>query len=313
MNPMKASIYRHFGSVDVLEIDDVPEPVAPDGNVRVRVHAAALNPKDVLVRKGKMTWLTGKKMPRIPGYDFAGQLLDAADGIPAGAEVWGMINDHAAGACAEMIVVPPGELARKPESLSMEKAASIPLAAQTALQALRDELKVKSGDRVLMNGASGGVGTLAVQIGVAMGCEVVGVCSGRNRELVESLGASEVVDYTEQDPRELRGFDHIFDIFGNLSWKTAKPMLTSTGRYCSTVPKLPIVMRTALSKVGLHRASLVIVNSRRADLERLGSWVDAGQLRAVVDRVLPLEEAIEGHRYLETRRARGKVVLSLGA
>jgi NADPH:quinone reductase-like Zn-dependent oxidoreductase len=307
---MRASIYRKFGPADVLEIADVPEPEPSAGELRVRVHAAALNPKDVLVRKGNMTWLTGKKMPRIPGYDFAGELMDTGD-MPAGTPVWGMVNSHAGGTCAEVVSVPPNEFGKKPESLTMEEAASIPLAGLTALQALRDELAVEAGDRVLMNGASGGVGTLAVQIGAALGLQVVGVCSGRNRELVEGLGAHEVVDYTTHDPREMTGFDHIFDIYGNIAWNDAKAMLKAGGRFCSTLPKPGVVARAALGKLGLHRMRLVVVKSRRVDLDRLAEMVAASELRAVVDRVLPLEEAIEAHRYIETRRAQGKVVLTV--
>ncbi len=310
---MKANIYKRFGGPEVLQIADVPEPTPRGGFVRVRVRSAALNPKDVLVRKGKMKWLVGSKMPRIPGYDFAGELLDDAAGIPAGTEVWGMVGSHDGGTCAEVVALPPDELGAKPDSLSMDEAASVPLAALTALQALRDELEVRAGQRVLMNGASGGVGTLAVQIGAAMDLEVVGVCSGRNRDLVAGLGATEVVDYTEQDPRDLRGFDHIFDIYGNLSWKAANRMLESGGRFCSTVPSPGVIARAALGKIGLHRTRLVVVKSRRADLDRLAEMVAAGQLKAVVDRVLPIEEAIEAHRYIETRRAQGKVVLQLNA
>ena len=308
---MKASIYRQFGQPEVLETAEVPEPRPRRGEVRVRVHASALNPKDVLVRKGSMTWLTGKRMPRIPGYDFAGELLDDAGDLLAGTEVWGMVNSHAGGTCAEIVAVPTDELSRKPESLEMVEAASVPLAGLTALQALRDELQVEAGDRVLFNGASGGVGTLAVQLGAAMGVEVVGVCSARNRELVEELGAREVVDYNEQDPRDLRGFDHIFDIYGNIAWGAGKAMLVPGGRFCSTLPKPGVVARAALGKIGLHRMRFVVVRSRQADLDYLAVLAASGRLRAVVDRVLPLDEAVEAHRYVETRRARGKVVLQI--
>lgn len=308
---MRAVTYNRFGSADVLEVSHVLEPSPRPGEARVSVAAAALNPKDVLVRKGKMRWLTGTNFPRTPGYDFAGTLLDDARGLEAGLEVWGMVNSHRGGTCAEIVSVPFDELSAKPASLTMEEAASVPLAALTALQALRDELGVVPGDRVLMNGASGGVGTVAIQIGKAMGATVVAVCSARNHELVLGLGADEVVDYHDVDPVELRGFDHFFDIFGNKSWSSAKATLNEGGRYCTTIPGPGSIVQTALSKVGLHRASLVIVRSRGADLDQLAAWVDEGKLHAVVDRVWPLEESAEAHRYLETRRARGKVVLSL--
>lgn len=308
---MRAVIYDEFGSADVLEVAERPEPSVRSGHARIRVAAAALNPKDVLVRKGKMRWLTGTNFPRTPGYDFSGTLIDDAADLPAGTEVWGMVNSHQGGTCAEMISVPFGEFAARPESVTMAEAASVPLAGLTALQALRDELEVEPGDRVVLNGASGGVGTLAVQVGKALGAEVVAVCSARNHELVRDLGADEVVDYNVTDPLELRGVDHFFDIYGNKSWSGAKATLNRGGRYCTTVPSPTIAVRSLLSKIGLQRASLVVVKSRRADLELLGSWVDDGTLHPVVDRVLTLEESSDAHRYLETRRARGKVVLEL--
>jgi len=278
--------------------------------VRVRVHAAALNPKDVLLRKGKMRWLPAGSLPRIPGYDFAGTLLDAAPGLPAGAEVFGMLQRNSGGAYAEILSAPPGELAALPTSLSMAEAASLPLAGQTALQALRDELGVTPGQRVLLNGASGGVGTLAVQIAKALGTRVVAVCSARNGERVTELGADRVIDYTSEDPAAERGLDHVFDIYGNLPWPRAKAMLRPGGRYCTTVPGPGAVARGALRRVGLHRAALVVVRSRRADLEQLSRWITSGQLRPVVDRTMPWTEAYAAHEYLETRRARGKVVLT---
>lgn len=308
---MKAISYARFGAPEVLEVGERPEPVPAPCEVRVRVRAAALNPKDVLLRKGKMRWLPAGELPRIPGYDLAGELLDAAPGLPAGTEVFGMIQRNDGGASAEVAALPPDQLARKPAGLTMAEAASLPLAGQTALQALRDELGVRAGERVLLNGASGGVGTLAVQVAKALGAEVVAVCSGRNAALVTELGADRVIDYAEQRPEAERGLDHVFDIYGNLPWPRAKPMLRRGGRYCTTVPGPGAIVRGALRRVGLHRAALVVVKSRRADLQQLARWVEAGTLRPVVDRTLPFAEAAAAHEYLETRRARGKVVLTV--
>ena len=309
---MKAISYAEYGGPEVLELGERPEPRPARGEVRVRVQAAALNPKDVLLRKGKMRWLPAGSLPRIPGYDFAGTLEDDAPGMKAGTEVFGMIQSNAGGACAEIAAVPVGELAAKPDGISMAEAASLPLAGQTALQALRDELGVTPGQRVLLNGASGGVGTLAVQIAKAMGTQVVAVCSGRNAELVTELGADRVVEYTSETPEDERGLDHVFDIYGNLPWPRAKAMLRPGGRYCTTVPQPGAIVRGALRRVGLHRAALVVVRSRRADLEQLSQWVSTGALRPVVDRTLPWTEAVAAQTYLETRRARGKVVLTFG-
>jgi NADPH:quinone reductase-like Zn-dependent oxidoreductase len=276
----------------------------------VRVEACALNPKDVLVRKGKMVWLTGRRFPRIPGYDLAGTLLTEADGLPTGTPVYGMVDSHQGRACAQEVVLGVRHVARRPAGLSAIDAASLPLAGLTALQALRDQLGVEPGASVLINGASGGVGTLAVQIARQLGARVTGVCSGRNAELIRELGAHAVVDYTTEDVRALHGFDHVFDVFGSLPWPVG-PLLAPGGRYCTTIVRPAFLARGALARMGLHRAHFVYVRSRRRDLDQLAAWVDAGALRPVVDRVLDLTAAADGHRQLETRRTRGKVVVRM--
>ena len=196
---MRASTYARFGSVDVLEVRELPEPPSRAGEARVRVHAAALNPKDVLLRRGKMRWLGPARFPRIPGYDFAGVLMDPAGDLAVGTEVFGMVDSNYGGACAEVVRVPVDELAAKPAALSMVEAAALPLVGLTALQGLRDELELRRGDRILLNGASGGVGTVAIQIAALLGGRVTAVCSGRNRDLVTVLGARQVIDYTRGD------------------------------------------------------------------------------------------------------------------
>lgn len=307
---MRAVVYERFGPPNVLSIQELPEPPAALGRARVRVEATALNPKDVLLRKGKMRWLRRGKPPWVPGYDLAGVLLDDADGLTAGTPVFGMIDSHHGGACAEVVSMHPGELAASPTGLTSTQAAGLPLAGLTALQALRDELQVQPGQHVLINGASGGVGTLAVQVAKALGARVTAVCSGRNADHVRALGADEVLDYTLCDPSEERGLDAVFDVFGNLQWKRARPMLQRSGRSCTTIPRASAVFRGGLRRLGLHRAALVVVRSRRADLEQLARWVETGALRPVVDRTWPVEQVAAAHAYLETRRARGKVVLT---
>lgn len=308
---MKAIVYDRFGAPDVLELREVPEPTRAPGHARVAVRAAALNPKDVLLRKGKLRWLARTPLPRTPGFDVAGVLLEDAGGLPAGAEVYGMINAHSGGGYAEVVSLPADEIARKPEGLTMAQAASLPLVGQTALQALRDDLELRAGQHVLINGASGGLGTVAVQIARAMGARVTAVCSGRNAELVTRLGAHDVIDYQTQDPKALRDLDAIFDCFGTMPWSVSKGCLTPKGRFCTAIPRAGAAARGALRRLGLHRAALVVVRSRRADLDELTRLVDAGELEPVLEATLPLDQAAEGHRMIETRRTRGKIVLAL--
>ena len=308
---MKAIVYDRFGPPEVLEQRALADPEPASGMARVAVHAAALNPKDVLLRKGKLRWLARAPFPRIPGYDVAGVLLDDAAGIAAGTPVYGMIQAHSGGACAQVARIPFDELAPAPPGLSMVEAASLPLVGLTALQALRDELGVGPGHRVLLNGASGGVGTVAIQIAKALGAEVTAVCSARNASLVRDLGADVVVDYQRDDLDQITGLDHVFDIYGTLPYGRARRLLRPKGRYCTAIPSPLAIIRGLMRRTGFHPAALVVVRSRRRDLVQLNEWVERGLLRPVVDRVLPLEEAVTAHAYLETRRARGKVVLEV--
>ena len=313
---MKAAYYNRFGSIDVLNVGDLPAPRPARGEVLVRVAAAALNPKDVLVRKGKFRLISGRRFPRIPGYDLAGTVEQVGAGvsdIALGDEVYGMVNSWSGGTCAELVALPAGELASRPPSLSMEEAAATPLAALTALQALRDLLDVRSGDRVAINGASGGVGLFAVQIASLLGGRVVAVCSARNADLVREVGASEVIPYDERDqPTPGRRFDAFFDVFGNRPSPRVRSDLSKPERHVTTVPSGGAILRDLTSRLLGRSVRFVSVKSNRRDLEQLTRWIDAGELRPVVDRICPLEDSADAHAYLETRRARGKVVLTVG-
>ena len=310
---MKAVLYDHHGPPSVLRVAEVDEPGPLPGHARVRVEACALNPKDVLLRKGKLWFVFPGPLPRVPGYDVGGTLLDDADGLTAGTRVFGMIQANGGGGLAEVARLPVDQLARAPEGLSGIEAASLPLAGLTALQALRDELRVRPGERVLLNGASGGVGTLAVQVAKALGAKVVAVCSARNADRVASLGADAVVDYRTQDVTAVVDVDHVFDVYGSLPWERARGMLPRRGRYCTTIPTARTFGRRMLARGGLSRASLVIVRSRRHDLDQLRAWVEAGALRPVIDQVFAPAQVAAACEYLETRRARGKVVIDLAA
>jgi len=313
---VKAVYYDRFGSAGVLKIGNLPAPSPASGEVLVRVAAAALNPKDVMVRKGKFRLFSGRRFPRIPGYDFAGtveRLGAGVSGVVPGDEVYGMINAWKGGACSELIAVPTGELASRPPSLSMEEAAATPLAALTALQALRDLLDVRPGDRVAINGASGGVGLFAVQIASLLGGKVVAICSANNAGLVREAGACEVIPYDEPaSPASDRRFDAFFDVFGNRPYSRVRSELGRPRRHVTTVPSGAAILRDIASRLLDRSVRMVIVKSNRPDLEQLTRWIDAGELRPVVDRIYPLEDSADAQAYIETRRARGKVVLTIG-
>lgn len=300
----------------MLKLSEVAQPQTPGpGQLLIKVAAAGINPKDCLVRKGKFKRVTGQRFPRTPGYDFAGwvdYVGQGVEGFKRGDEVFGMLNGWTGGTSAEYILAPAGELAIKPASLDMIEAASLPLAGMTALQALRDIGQVSPGQRVCINGASGGVGTLAIQIARALGAHVTAVCSQRNEELVRGLGADEVIDYQVSALSESRArFDCIFDVFGNQNLSRLREVLSKPGVYITTVPNARSAFKELTTRWAQQQERLVVVRSGRADLEQLRRWVDEGSLMAVIDRRYGLEEATQAHEYIETKRARGKVVLSV--
>lgn len=311
---MRAVLIDRYGGPEVLRLATVPRPVPTRGQVLVRTRFIGVNPKDVIVRKGKFRVATGKKFPIIVGHDIAGEVVEAAGGadLRVGDQIYGMINDFAGRAYSEYAAVDCGQLAPAPSSIELDMAAAVPLAAQTALQALRDDGRLKPGQSVLINGASGGVGVFAVQIAKILGGRVTAVCSARNADLVGGLGADEVVDYAKTEPVALKDrFDVVFDVFGNYHFDQMKHLLNPGGTYVHTIPSARIFKDIARTFVLRKRAKLVVVRSRRTQLDWLRQQIDAGRIRVVVDRTFPLADVAEAHRYLETKRARGKVVLAV--
>ena len=312
---MRAVVIDQYGGPEMLRSVTVPRPVPTRGQVLVRTRFVGVNPKDVVVRKGKFQIATGKKFPLIVGHDIAGEVVEAGLGadLVEGDLVYGMINDFAGRAYAEYAAVDVQQLAKAPSSIELRVAAAVPLASQTALQALRDDSQVETGQHVLINGASGGVGVFAVQIAKILGAQVTAVCSHRNVELVAELGADRVIDYTKTELVDLKErFDVIFDVFGNYHFDKLEHLLTPRGTYVHTVPSARIFKDVARTLIRRKRAKLVIVKSRREQLDWIRQQIDAGSLRVVVDRSFALDDAAEAHRYMETKRARGKVVLEVG-
>lgn len=311
---MRAIVYDRYGPPEVLVLRELPAPVPGPGEVLVRVKAAALNPKDSLIRKGKFKAATGASFPKLVGSDVAG-VVEAVGArvttLRPGDEVFGMKNGFAGATLAELAVLNADELAPKPATLSFEEAAALPLTTLTALQALRDLAQVTQGARVLLHGASGGVGVVAVQVAKALGARVTTTSSEKNLDLLRGLGADETLDYVKD--RGLspgRDWSCVFDVFGNLRFSQVKASLAPRGVYVTTVPALRNVVDDLRTRwLPFKRARLVVVKGNRADLEVVAALVAGGKLRAVIDRVLPLEQAAAAMAHVETKRARGKVVL----
>jgi NADPH:quinone reductase-like Zn-dependent oxidoreductase len=313
---MRAAIINKFGGTEVLEISEVERPQSKADELLVKVNAAAVNPKDTFVRKGRFRIFTGKRFPMQSGYDFAGEVVAVGERVSAvkkGESVFGMLDGWHGRTCAEFVVVKPSMLAKMPDSLSYEEAAAIPLTASTALQALRDEACIEAGFRVGINGASGGVGSMAVQISKLLGAHVTAVSSKENHEFLRRLGADTCIDYHDTDVATIgQLFDIFFDVFGNQSFGKIKPILTRTGTWVSTVVK-PHVFISQLSTGfwGKKKARLVVVKSRHEDLSLIRDWVEAGQLKPVIHDIYPLEKIREAHAQQETKHNRGKIVISI--
>lgn len=312
---MKAVLYDRYGPPEVLRVGDRPLPTLRFREVLIRVHAASLNPKDVAVRKGRFRLLQSGPFPRSCGYDFAGVVVAVGPEVThvgPGSEVFGMVNGMLGRTCAEYLVADADETAIKPASLSFEQAASVPLVGLTALQELRDEGTIERGDRVVINGASGGVGTMAIQIARLFGAEVTAICSSANEALATALGARHVRAYDRVRPFVgMSEVDVFFDVFGNQSIHEVHGLLSDRGRYVTTLPKLRNLLDLIGTRYAHRRAHLVIVRSNRADLEQLGRWMESGLLRPVIERVYGLSEITDAHRRMETKRVRGKLVISL--
>ncbi|MFO0728535.1 MAG: NAD(P)-dependent alcohol dehydrogenase [Myxococcota bacterium] len=308
---MRALRYHRYGGIDVLQLEDAPPPPLGSGQIRVQVQAVALNPKDALFRKGRFRRLSGGRFPKTPGLDFAGQVLEDPSGrLPRGARVFGAIDEwrFLRGTFAEELVVAPRELAILPPSVSTSAGAATGLAGLTALQALRDLGRVGAGTRVLINGASGGVGTFAIQIGVQLGAVVDTISSAANTALARSLGAAAAFAYDRQEHPTER-YDLVFDVYGNLPAAKARPWIGPRGVWVGTVPNARTIVADLASRLLPLRQRLVVVRSSRRDLETLAGWLASGRLRAVIDRELPFADFREAFGRLESRRTQGKIIL----
>ena len=329
-NPMRAIVHCEYGSPDVLTLVDVEKPTPTDDQVLVKVHAASVNPLDLTIRG---PWLLrplfGMRKPKDTrlGVDYAGTVEAigknpaAAGQFKPGDEVFGGRN----GALAEYVcVLADRAVALKPANMTFEQAASVPVAAITALQGLRDKGKIRSGQKVLINGASGGVGTFAVQIAKSFGTEVTGVCSTRNLDIVRSIGADHVIDYTKEDfTKTNQRYDLIFDLVGNHSFSERRRILNPNG----------ICVMAGVGGAGWHdgmgmrlvgelnayvasrfvseKFITYIATLNKADLTILGDLMQAGKVTPVIDRTYKLNETRDALRYLETGHARGKVVITV--
>jgi NADPH:quinone reductase-like Zn-dependent oxidoreductase len=323
---MRAIVARGHGGPKVLRTEEVERPEARGKKVLIEVRAAGVNPVDWRIRRGELRPLSFLLPHRVPGRDVAGVVVELGDevrGFEVGGRVFAMLDGASGGGYAEYAVAGEGAVAPMPENLSFEQAAGVPLAALTAVQAIRDALREVTRNaphacdtgqlerrRVLINGASGGVGTFAVQFAKISGAEVTAVCGAESAALARELGAAHVVDYKEEDfAWHQERYDVIFDVVGNRSFGACKRALRPAGVYVTTEPG-PRNFLSQVATIPAHKkCRVVLVKPSGEDLSLLKQLFEAGRLRVVLDSVYPLEEAAGAHAHGETGHTRGKIVL----
>ena len=325
---MKAIVQDKYGSPEVLELRDIDKPEIGDDEVLVRIRAAGVNPADWAIMSG-LPYIArpvyGLRKPKnaVRGTDVAGTVEAVGTGVTRlqpGDEVFGWCSGLG-GAFAEYASVSEEALALKPANLSFEQAAAVPMAGLVALQALRDHGGVRAGQKVLINGASGGIGTFAVQIAKALGAEVTGVCSTRNVEMVRSIGADHVIDYTREDfTQKDQRYDFILDNVANHSLSDLRRALTPTGtlvpngggfdnRWFASGGR--VISAHVLKRFVSHRLRPFLVSPKFEDLVVLKELIEAGKVTPVIDRTYPLSEASQAIGHVGEGHARGKVVITV--
>ena len=322
---MKAVVYCDYGTSEVLKVMDIAKPVPNDNQVLVRVRAASVNPYDWHFIRGTpyiMRLGIGLRKPKDTrlGVDFAGTVEGVGKNVTefkVGDEVWG----GKGGAWAQYVVIAEKGLVKKPDNISFEQAGTLQIAGMTALQGLRKHGNIQPGQRVLINGASGGVGTFAVQIAKALGAHVTGVCSGRNIELVKSLGADEVIDYTKEDfAKRPERYDVFLDNVPNHTLSECRQVLTPTGKYILIGGGGPndgkwlgpvgrVIHMVIQKKFQNAPMTMMVAENDKTDMNFLNELMQSGKVKPVIDKTYKLSEVPAAIAYLETGRARGKVAI----
>jgi NADPH:quinone reductase-like Zn-dependent oxidoreductase len=321
---MRAIVYRTYGSPDVLKCEDIEKPTPGNDEVLIRIRAAAANPLDYHFMGGAylIRLMTGLRRPKptCPGADLAGEVEAVGRNVTRfkpGDAVFGV----ARGTFAEYVCAPENRLALKTANLTFEQAAALPVAGLTALQGLRDKGRVQPGQKVLINGAAGGVGTFAVQVARSLGAEVTGVCSTRNVDLVRSIGADHVIDYTRDDfTRSAQRYDVIFDCVGNRPLSAHRRVMTPKGTFVPVgvrpggrwIGPLPYLLKLVVSSWFVsQKVVFFVARVNGEELVALKELVEANKVTPVIDRRYTLSEAPEAIRYLKEGHARGKVVVTV--
>ena len=310
---MRAAQYDRYGPPEVLHEALVPVPTFGPNEVLVRVHGASVGGGEAMIRAGKMSMIFGRKFPKGSGVDFAGEVV--VTGRKPGDRVWGLLPHMAFGAIAEFVAVPDVRLAAAPRDLDLVEAAALPAVGTTVIRALKVEAKLRAGERLLVRGASGGVGSVAVQLGKSMGAHVTGLAGARNLDWVRALGADLVVDYASSRPSELGRFDVVLDVVGT-GMGAYRALLAPGGRMVGLAFDPDRFVKSMLymmasSVFGSRRVRTFSNDPDRSAIAELTKYVEDGAVRPLVDKVWLLRDVAGAHRAIEAGGIRGKHVVRL--
>jgi len=312
---MQAATIYEYGGPDVFQLRQIDRPEPQEDQLLVRVQAAGINPIDWRIRSGGLRFLLPAKFPLVLGFDVAGEVAQvgpkaAEQGWQPGQPVLCFLDHRHGGAYAELATVGSDVAVRRPDWLSPVEAAAIPLAGSTAWQSLVGKGDLQAGQRVLVNGASGGVGTFAVGFAAALGAEVTAVCSESNFALVRRLGATETIDYHQRDFTRLdQTFHCVFDAVGKSSYRACRRLLTPTGHYITTLPSTRTFVYSLLTKFSRKHCHMILARPDGEDLRSMLQLMERHELRPVIQQTFPLADAAEAHRVSEDGHVVGKLVL----
>ncbi len=309
---MKAAIIHSFGPPSVLEVSNLPQPQAEAGSILIKVRASSVNPIDYKIRSGNLKLLSGNRFPKMLGADFAGEVIESGSAeFKTGDEVYGMLDAVKGGAYAEYLKSKPRQMFRKPSNLSFEEAAVLPIVSLTAIQALVKLANIQHQQHIFINGCTGGVGTIAVQVASIFKAQITGVCSGKNIHFAKELGVHSVIDYTKEKIPATGNYDIIFDTIGNLSFSQMKKSLVSGGIMISTSPNPSNLISSVGSVFSSTKLKLVVLRPDKADFEQLTKWIEQGFIKPVIEKSYPLSDIITAHEHIETGHTRGKIAIRI--
>jgi len=329
---MKAAVIHRYGDAEVLEVKDIPKPKVGAKDVLIKVHASSINPVDYKIRSGSQQTIIRYKLPVVLGMDLSGEVVEIGNQVKrfkVGDHVYSSPHHKRAGSYAEFASVHEDQVALKPKNLTFQEAASIPLVALTVWDAFVTKRQLKKGDKVLIHAGSGGVGTIAIQIAKHFGAYVATTCSERNAQMVTELGADQVINYREEQFDDiLKDFDYVLDAIGGDTQERGLRILRKGGTMGALNSGLPMYVKKHGQYLGLLRmvwhlisftfrarfgygvkSSMILREPKSALLNEITKLLENETIKPVIDRVFPLDDIVEAHRYIETGRARGKIIL----